>query len=328
MLLLQCKLANNDQQPCTHCTVYSYDCTYDQPSNRRRNPPPQYIEALEQKLLKTQAVLHHFAPNLDLDDDNLDAVLQGRPGSYNAAFSAQRSRLQNVQPNQNRPRPASMPPDDPDLESMVHATGELDIDESGNWDYYGHSSNLFFLRRMRDKVGHLDGPEQTDDGSNAHREPRKGSATRIREPGSPRELMKGTSMESPFDHADVGADELPSRDLALAMCSAALDDACAVLNFVHHPTFYYRFERIYGMPQNQYEDQDQKFLPLLYTVLALGCVFAKDESSELGRKGYKSATGIGYVICAWTPSEFANESPDTSTFGPHANFWTSLTVEI
>lgn len=191
-----------------------------------------------------------------------------------------------------------MAPEDPGLESMVEATGELDMDESGNWDYYGHSSNLIFLRRMRDKVGHLNGPEQTDDGSNAHREPRKTSITKFREPGSPKELMQGTSMESPYDHTDIGANELPSREVALTICSAALDDACAVLSFLHHPTFYHRFERIYGMSEDQYEDQDQQFLPLLYTVLALGCVFAKDESSELGQKGYKSATGIGFVMCA------------------------------
>ncbi|KAL2833987.1 hypothetical protein BJY01DRAFT_253274 [Aspergillus pseudoustus] len=32
------KIKCDGKQPCTHCTFYSYDCTYDQPSNRRNNP--------------------------------------------------------------------------------------------------------------------------------------------------------------------------------------------------------------------------------------------------------------------------------------------------
>lgn len=68
------KIKCDGKQPCTHCTVYSYDCTYDQPSNRRRNPPPQYIEALEQKLTRVQAVLHRLAPTLDTSDENLQEI--------------------------------------------------------------------------------------------------------------------------------------------------------------------------------------------------------------------------------------------------------------
>jgi len=51
----------------------SSDCTYDQPSNRRRNPAPQYIEALEHRLQKAETILRSVLPGLDLDDPKFDA---------------------------------------------------------------------------------------------------------------------------------------------------------------------------------------------------------------------------------------------------------------
>lgn len=231
-------------------------------------------------------------PDLNLDEQSLETALEQRRGmaQQNGATSSHPApKRQSRSKNDLAPFYSN----DANLESMVDATGELDIDESGNWDYYGHSSNLFFLRRMRDQLGDLDGPEQVDPDSRPLRRPSKPSQpVSFPLPTSPNELLE-SHMDSPFDGSHVGTDELPSRDLALALCSAALDDACAILNIVHHPTFYYRFDRIYDLNQDQYEDQDHKFLPQLYVVLSLGCLFAKDQHSELEQKGYKSATGVG-----------------------------------
>lgn len=189
---------------------------------------------------------------------------------------------------------------------MVEATGQLEIDKEGNWDYHGHSSGLSFIRRVREQLGDLNGPEQAEDDPISRRPPRKTFSKSVPvprgafepgalEPDSPRQLLGEGMQESPFDNQDVGTDELPSKQLALTLCSAALDDACAILNIVHHPTFYTSFHRIYDRHPDEFNDQDHKFLPLLYVVLGLGCLFDKDEDSELERKGYKSATGVGYA---------------------------------
>ena len=52
------------------------ECTYDKPSNRRRNPAPQYIEALETRLQRAEALLRKFAPDVDLTDPELDPAVQ------------------------------------------------------------------------------------------------------------------------------------------------------------------------------------------------------------------------------------------------------------
>jgi hypothetical protein len=46
------------------------DCTYGQPSNRRRNPTPKYIGTLENQLQRIEALLGTVLLNVDIDDSN------------------------------------------------------------------------------------------------------------------------------------------------------------------------------------------------------------------------------------------------------------------
>ena len=88
-------------------------------------------------------------------------------------------------------------------------------------------------------------------------------------------------------------EDLPPRECAVLLCGNALDDACALMRFVHLPTFWTKFDRAYSLPPEQYRNAENKFLPLLYVVLSLGAVFAKAERSHLQRWGYKNAIDQG-----------------------------------
>lgn len=133
----------------SHCThLVLIECTYDQPSNRRRNPAPQYIEALESRLQKAEAVLRSVLPTLDLDDPKFDAQ------SIQQLVESARS---NTRPDAKTAASAApettKPDDDAQLQSMVDRTGALDIDDTGNWDFHGHSSGYVFMRRFRAQFG-------------------------------------------------------------------------------------------------------------------------------------------------------------------------------
>ncbi len=171
------------------------------------------------------------------------------------------------------------------LESMVENTAHLDLDDQGHWDYHGHSSGLAFMRRMRDQFGELLGPEA--------------GTTHFLKTRPINEILESprSSMESPVDTNILS--ELPSRKAARILCEHALDDACAVLRFVHQPSFYASFDRIYDTPLEQFSNEDNKFLPLLYVVLALGCLFAKAQHSPLETSGYESAIDYGYSTTPW-----------------------------
>ncbi|KAL9019608.1 MAG: hypothetical protein Q9185_003150 [Variospora sp. 1 TL-2023] len=278
------KIKCDGKQPCTHCTVYSYDCTYDQPSNRRRNPGPHYVEALERRLRRAEQLLREVMPGVNLDDPEHDSILpprtfpavklEGQPPS--TGMSAQ------LRQQPSFSQPAAKAEEDSLLESMVHEAGSLNLDDQGHWDFYGHSSGMIFLKRMREQFGNLLGK------SDATSIFMKSSIItgRLNSPKSP-----GRSSMSP---GFTSVHDLPAKKCAKKLCSYALDDAAALLRFVHQPSFYAMFDRIYDTSPEHFTSVDQRFLPFLYAVLALGCLFAKAEESVLQSFGYESATDQGY----------------------------------
>jgi hypothetical protein len=155
------------------------------------------------------------------------------------------------------------------LRSMIESTGQLDIDESGNLDFHGGSSGAVFVRRMREQFGDLFGDD--------HVGPFLPKLPRPKPLGPIYDSPRSSSIESPLEAGMPNTIDLPSREVAKVLCANSLNCACALLRFVHRPTFYKKFDRIYDVPPENFGDEDNRFLPLLYVVLALGCLF--DQSS-------------------------------------------------
>ncbi|KAL8734636.1 MAG: hypothetical protein Q9181_003120 [Wetmoreana brouardii] len=274
------KIKCDGKHPCTHCTVYSYDCTYDQPSNRRRNPAPQYVEALEKRLQKAESLLRNVLPNISLDDPIYDCMAAQQPqvkqekpfADVGAGLGLQSSGHQAGEEAEKESL----------LESMVHEAGSLDLDDQGHWDFYGQSSGMIFLRRMREQFGDMLGKPE---GVGVQFTKASNVSSRLNSPKS--------ASASPMESGSVNTRELPAKLCARKLCSCALDDATALLRFVHQPTFYTMFDRVYDTPSEEFTPTDQKFLPLLYAVMALGCLFGKAEESMLQSYGYESAIEQG-----------------------------------
>ncbi|KAM5463145.1 Gypsy retrotransposon integrase-like protein 1 [Microsporum ferrugineum] len=267
------KIKCDGKQPCTHCTVYSYECTYDKPSNRRRNPAPQYIEALECRLQKAEGLLRALVPEIDLDDPRYDGCCTEEILNH----------LKNKSEPPPKPEPkvpvSSEPCDESLLESMVDNTGSLDLDDEGHWDYHGHSSGLIFVRRVRKQIGNI-----VPEGQPPHKFPR--IPFRL-------ERMKSTS-ESPIDTHLSPVHDLPSKQEAHKFCTHALEDACCIMRFLHKPTFWAMFDRVYDTPLEQYSNEENSFLPLLYLALAVGCLFRGPGDCTLEKSGYESAVDQGF----------------------------------
>lgn len=267
------KIKCDGKQPCTHCTVYSYECTYDQPSNRRRNPAPQYIEALEQRLQKAEAILQSVMPGIDLDDPKYDAR------GVDQIIESNRNRLTA------RPAQPDKQDDDGEIQPMVERVGTLDLDDTGRYDFRGHSSGDAFMRKFRATFG-----EQFLTRPKPKFNPKTRNVTQMLE--SPK-----SSHSSPYEgNLSTANLDLPPREAAIELCRNALDDCCALMKPVHRPTFFRRLHSIYETDPDQYTNEQMKFLPLLYVVMALGCLFSKteEENSMLDIKGYAEAINQGY----------------------------------
>lgn len=247
-------------------TVCRAECTYDQPSNRRRTAAPQYIEALETQLKRAKAIFSIVFPTLDLGDASIDAHLQSGMLPQLPVGAPRTQPFQDPRGAPRRDVPASgeaLP--DSHLESMVKATGNLDLDEDGNWDYHGHSSGLSFMKRIQQDFGDIIGGGAPPSALFKYR-----TASQVLD--SP-----NSAHPSPAESTAVhtAGTDLPSKQVARALCENALIDASALLRVVHLPTFYKSLDRIYEVAPEDYGNAENSFLPLLYAVLALGTLFPR-----------------------------------------------------
>jgi hypothetical protein len=230
------------------------------------------VESLEQQLKRANAILHLLIPNVDLNDPELEMKLRS-----SFQFSPSPLRTPSITANAVIPEEQENGVDD-QLESMVKATGDLDLDEQGNFEYHGHSSGLHFIRRMRESLGDVMGPE-----------PKSTPFIKSR--------PMSNVIDSPRSASDSPMDSLPGSDLppiavARELCDIAINDAGALMRFVHYPTFISQMERLYDIPLEQYGNDENMFLPLFYAVLSVATLFAKTDDS--GREyGYEAAIQEG-----------------------------------
>ncbi|KAF2032377.1 hypothetical protein EK21DRAFT_60926 [Setomelanomma holmii] len=277
------KIKCDGKQPCTHCTVYSYASTYDQPSNRRRNATPQYIEALESQLKRAKALLHVVFPTVDLNDPSIDAHLQsGLLPQLPVAHAQPQPMPTDPRLLSNHVAAPAKDVNDSHLEAMVKATGHLDLDEEGNWDYHGHSSGVSFMSGLR-QFGELFQIPADSSPSLKHRSMSQGPSS----PNSSTVSFADSSSTMP------SAADLPSKDEAQKLCDAAIVEASAMLRVVHLPTFYKQFDRMWELPVEQYGPAEHNFLPLLFSVLALGKLFSRNDR-DLDKATYETLIDEGY----------------------------------
>lgn len=264
------------------------ECTYDQPSNRRRNPAPQHVEALEARLHRAEALLRTVCPDINLEDPHLDVNATGQ--RLAAAHQSQQAKQAAGGPTPGTTAVKSSDSgsgqgdagqeggEDGLLETMVENSGWLDRDDQGHWDYHGHTSGIIFARRLRRQLG--------DSSDFPFQRPRT-SITQLLE--SP----KSTSESSPVDASLPPTNDLPPVAVARRLCHNALDDACSLMRFVHEPSFYASLNRIYDKSPDQYTNEENSFLPLLYIVMAIGCLFSDDGIGTLDVDGYEGAIDQG-----------------------------------
>ncbi|KAK9237661.1 fungal-specific transcription factor domain-containing protein [Lipomyces kononenkoae] len=282
------KIKCDGKQPCTHCTVYSYECTYDQPSNRRRNPAPLYIHQLESRLQLSNAVIQALIPGVDIFKAGFDVPrflgqLKANANSTltktataalqaaNAQVAQSGTATANARLNDTAEDSGSLAKTndkDNNIESMVVSLGRLDVDETGHLDYVGHSSGRSFVQHMR---AHFlnDHPDSIPVDI-----PKMASFSYS--PSS-----NGLIDDSPSDYYNYQQMAefriiLPTKEVAWQLINAVWDQACVVIRFGHRPTMQRRLDELYSTDPDDYTPDQINFLPLVYCYLAVGVLFTQD----------------------------------------------------
>ncbi|RWA03679.1 hypothetical protein EKO27_g11427 [Xylaria grammica] len=259
------KIKCDGKQPCTHCQVYSYECTYDKPSNRRRNPAPQYIEALENKLSRAETLLRKFMPDVDLNDPNLDPAVQQE-------FRMREQARQKAAAAQKKDQPPKSGGSEGQLQSMISSAGQLDLSESGDYDFHGTSSGSVFFKQMKKHFRTLLGRDYQI--PFMPRPPRHSGVTTL---DSPRPAPSSPWATTPNP---TSTHNLPPKERALALCSESLDNATCLLRIVHKPTFYGMLDSLYEKQSDEFAIEDKRNLALAYAAMALGSRFLLQDITE------------------------------------------------
>jgi hypothetical protein len=218
-------------------------------------------------------------PDVNLADPSLDPTVQQE-------FQArEKARAQAARLKKETLQRAASEAQDPQLMSMIETIGQLDLSEGGEWDFHGTSSGAVFLRRMKQHFQGLLG--------NDYRTP-----FLPRPPGRPQGMFNldspGSASSSPWDAPSMpNLYDLPDKEKARSLCSYALNCATCLMRVVHIPTFYEMFERVYDLPPEAFGNDERRFLGLLYSVLALGCMY--NVSTDDHPVTYKSAMDEGYA---------------------------------
>jgi hypothetical protein len=216
-------------------------------------------------------------PDVDLSDPNLDPAVQ-QEFRNREQTRAHAARLRNDVVRQ----PESQ---DPKIMSMIETIGQLDLSEGGEWDFHGTSSGAVFLRRMKQHFRGLLGNDYRT--PFLPRPPRPPGLFSLDSPRS--------NSSSPWDISALpNIYDLPPVEKARKLCYYSLSCATCLLRIVHIPSFHEMFDRVYELPPDKFGTEENRFLGLLYSVLALGCMYNTGDHSQA--VSYKAAMDEGYGI--------------------------------
>ena len=206
-------------------------------------------------------------PGFNLDDPNLqDTILaQARALRHEHGSSSQAnedaiadtaSPSSQQSPTDNRPNEGQ----ERLLDTMIEATGRLEIDDQGNRDWHGRFAGFTFIQRMTEHCEKLLNGDLDKQGT---------SESSFIDPSKQSRSIRLTKIPEALE-------SLPGREVARELSLIGLETACCHMRFVHRPTFYRIFDRIYDLDPESYSDAEYQFLPLLFAILSLGVLFVKE----------------------------------------------------
>lgn len=146
--------------------------------------------------------------------------------------------------------------------------------EQGEIEFQGQSGDRTFIQDLKTKLCDWDGGEITCS-----------------------QLPPDRSLPGLFEPKRQTSDQvtLPTKELARKLVDAALD-AQILLPIIHRPSFDVSFNSIYSLNRLEYGTREVLFLPLLYAVLAYGCLFMGSYSKN--QDGYEMiAKGYCLSVC-------------------------------
>ncbi|CUM51665.1 uncharacterized protein AC631_02683 [Debaryomyces fabryi] len=233
----QKKVKCDGKQPCIHCTVYSYNCAYDQPNIRNKKNSGIPIPSGNSSIINSYKVPFSQSKEISTTSPVNSNLVLGQ-NILNLLFPKLKLNLLD--------------------EKQIHFDYEKFQKVYQYVQYKGNGQ--VNLNEVMDL--YLDGPTPSSSPSTLDRQP---SVSSVEENSDGREFKL----------------MLPSKDTALQLIFTCWNKACVLFRFYHRPSLLKEVELLYGLDPVNFTDRQQKFLPFLYSILAVGLLFSRlfNESS-------------------------------------------------
>ena len=303
------------------------ECTYTF-QRKSKYSGPLYIQELEEKIRNLQSenqnmstALKGVFPDIDLESADLTETVRSHVLETEGKHSPHSQLPTETQHFSKTPESTSSVLNSQDeLETMITASGLLNIDEEGHCQYHGDFAGLAFLQQIDERCSQLLGVNRPKQ--------KPYSNTPIQQA-----FGSGISMyKSVTDHMIMF--DLPTKETALHLTSYALRNALSLMNFIYEPAFKGLLERIFDTKPENYSAEELSFLPLLYVVLAIGELFSgsQGEAAPAGSlhqmKGSVKSPSVTFItdinqckmVSSWPSSDRyckLPESPLTPSSGWH-----------
>lgn len=234
------------------------DCTFTSTRGQRIAGAPR-TKILEDRLRRARALI------AKLQAQNPSSQLQAEVSSIFDSPPGSPSSVSDV----------TAPPDDSSgeqLENMLDGRGRLNSTKKST-EYYGGGSGFAFLEQTQ-RLFNQDSPEDEIPPS---RHLSVDAMSRLFD--SPLPDKQALATDIPISKL------LPSRQSAMELLHVVFGQTYQLLQFLHEPTFQKQTDRIYDLDPMDFEDSDHDFLPLFYSVTALGYLFHQKMHRKYGCKG-------------------------------------------
>ncbi|ONH68858.1 Activator of stress genes 1 [Cyberlindnera fabianii] len=264
------KVKCDGQQPCIHCTVYSYDCTYDQPTNRKKTGADLHL--IEAKLRAAEQVLHLLLPDIDVFESNFS--YETFEEQYTKLTSSDGSiKLQELADEYTKNAPPPIKPD-PDAGTPNSIT-------SGSRPTPTATGTLTPTTQQS---------QQTQSQSQSQQQQQ--SSTPDRKLKRPKLNIPQPNVDGSIESKDGREIKiiLPPKNVALELVTKTWASPCVLFRFYHRPSFIKDLDELYETDADHYTNKQNKFLPLAYSVMAVGALFRKRNGVDdkfLDDEGYR-----------------------------------------
>lgn len=278
------KVKCDGRQPCIHCTVYSYNCTYCTPGVRNKHSIEHHQDPASSQLLSTAAIL---AKATNPSGSSNDPSVSGPQLNLARNLVACNKILSFLLP-------------DLKLDFLDHSK-QISFDfEKFKAIYKNETSdngpNLLENVALEYLSGKDVGSVKVKDESNEGLAPMDGAN------------IPSFTLSPTLSSTSNMEIELPPKEETLRLIYACWTKGCVLFRFYHRPSLLEEVDLLYSIDPRDYGDRQHQFLPLFYLTLACGLLFSKNSAKSSADNTILEDEGYRYFMSARKLIDISNIS--------------------